>query len=293
MEGEISAFVLYLNDTKHAAENTIASYERDLNQFGTYLKNQERNGICSVTETDLASYLLELEREGKSAATILRRVAALKAFYSYLYKQGEIKRDPAENLKGPHIEKKEPEILTTQEVTRLLDTTKGSTPKLLRDSAMMELLYATGIRVSELVSLRVEDINLKMEYIRCRNAKRERIIPFGRVAKEALNRYLAEGRTKLAGVDSPWLFTNCSGHPMSRQGFWKLIKEYGRKAGIPHELTPHVLRHSFAAHLIENGADLRAVQEMMGHADLATTQMYVHMKESRIRQTYAAAHPRQ
>ena len=180
-----------------------------------------------------------------------------------------------------------------EETSRLLDQPNGNTPKELRDHAMLELLYATGIRVSELISLKLSDMNLKLEYITCKDAHKERIIPFGEVAKEALQHYLEEGRSYLVSEEgSEYLFTNCSGKEMSRQGFWKLIKAYGKKAGIETEITPHMLRHSFAAHLVSNGADLKAVQEMLGHADISTTQIYAQMKQSRIREVYAKAHPK-
>ena len=180
-----------------------------------------------------------------------------------------------------------------EETSRLLEQPNGNTPKELRDRAMLELLYATGIRVSELISLKLSDMNLNLEYITCKDAHKERIIPFGEVAKEALQRYLEEGRPYLVSEEgSEYLFTNCSGKEMSRQGFWKLIKAYGKKAGIETEITPHMLRHSFAAHLVSNGADLKAVQEMLGHADISTTLIYAQMKQSRIREVYAKAHPR-
>ena len=249
--------------------------------------------MTQITATNLNSYILYLEKEGKKPSTISRCIASMKAFFQYLLKQGILKEDLTEELKSPKIEKKVPEILSTEEVECLLKQTKGSTPKELRDCAMLELLYATGIRVSELIGLKLTDVNLKMEYIKCQDAHKERVIPFGNVAKNAVSRYLAEGRTELVQeAESPWLFTNCSGQPMSRQGFWKLIKGYGKKAGIHHEITPHTLRHSFAAHLVNNGADLRAVQEMMGHSDIATTQIYARMNQTHIREVYAKAHPR-
>lgn len=180
-----------------------------------------------------------------------------------------------------------------EEVEQLLNQTKGSTPKELRDCAMLELLYATGIRVSELIHLQIDDINLQMEYIKCRDAHKERIVPFGSMAKEAVSQYLKEGRNALVKEnENPWLFTNCSGQPMTRQGFWKLVKGYGKKAGIRNEITPHTLRHSFAAHLVNNGADLHSVQEMLGHSDISTTQIYARINQNKIREVYTKAHPR-
>ena len=293
MKQEIEAFIRYLKEIRHASENTTDSYERDLRKLEHYLSEQGISQVTQITATNLNSYILYLEKEGKKPSTISRCIASMKAFFQYLLKQGILKEDLTEELKSPKIEKKVPEILSTEEVECLLKQTKGSTPKELRDCAMLELLYATGIRVSELIGLKLTDVNLKMEYIKCQDAHKERIIPFGNVAKNAVSRYLAEGRTELVQeAESPWLFTNCSGQPMSRQGFWKLIKGYGKKAGIHHEITPHTLRHSFAAHLVNNGADLRAVQEMMGHSDIATTQIYARMNQTHIREVYAKAHPR-
>ena len=293
MKQEIEAFIRYLKEVRHASENTTDSYERDLRKLEHYLSEQGISQVTQITATNLNLYILYLEKEGKKPSTISRCIASMKAFFQYLLKQGILKEDLTEELKSPKIEKKVPEILSTEEVECLLKQTKGSTPKELRDCAMLELLYATGIRVSELIGLKLTDVNLKMEYIKCQDAHKERIIPFGNVAKNAVSRYLAEGRTELVQeAESPWLFTNCSGQPMSRQGFWKLIKGYGKKAGIHHEITPHTLRHSFAAHLVNNGADLRAVQEMMGHSDIATTQIYARMNQTHIREVYAKAHPR-
>ncbi len=293
MKQEIEAFIRYLKEVRHASENTTDSYERDLRKLEHYLSEQGISQVTQVTATNLNSYILYLEKEGKKPSTISRCIASMKAFFQYLMKQGILKEDITEELKSPKIEKKVPEILSTEEVECLLKQTKGSSPKELRDCAMLELLYATGIRVSELIGLKLTDVNLKMEYIKCQDAHKERIIPFGNVAKDAVSRYLLEGRTELVQeAESPWLFTNCSGQPMSRQGFWKLIKGYGKKAGIHHEITPHTLRHSFAAHLVNNGADLRAVQEMMGHSDIATTQIYARMNQTHIREVYAKAHPR-
>ena len=275
------------------SDNTAVSYERDLKKLWSYLEEQGITQVTEITATSLNSYILFLEREGKKPSTISRSIASMKAFFTYLKRQGIQKEDLAEDLHAPKIEKKVPEILSPEEVERLLDQARGSTPKELRDCAMLELLYATGIRVSELIHLQMEDINLQMEYIKCRDAHKERIVPFGNVAREAVFRYLDQGRMELVKEkENPWLFTNCSGQPMSRQGFWKLIKGYGKKAGIRHEITPHTLRHSFAAHLVHNGADLHAVQEMLGHSDISTTQIYARMNQSRIREVYAKAHPR-
>lgn len=293
MTQDIENFIQYLHQVKQTSENTEISYARDLRKMCRYLTAQGISAVDEVTATSLNSYVLFLEKEGRKPATISRSIASMKAFYHYMEKEKHITDDPSEHLKAPKIEKKMPTILSTEEVTRLLEEPNGASPKELRDKAMLELLYATGIRVSELISLKVKDVNLKMEYLTCSDAHKERIIPFGTVAKEALQRYLEQGRPKLIEDDSSeWLFTNCSGQAMSRQGFWKLMKSYGRKAGIEAEITPHMLRHSFAAHMVSNGADLKAVQEMLGHSDISTTQIYTQVSPNRIREVYMKAHPR-
>lgn len=293
MNDEIQRFIVYLKEVKKTSENTVLSYERDLKKFNKYCMEQGISSVNQITATGLNSYVLYLEKQGLKPATISRGIASLKAFFHFLQREGYVKRDVAEDLKAPKVEKKMPSVLTQEETIRLLNQAKGSSPKKLRDSAMLELLYATGIRVSELISLKLEDVNLKMEYISCRDGSKERIVPFGKAAKEKLQSYLVEGRPELIKDDtSDYLFTNCSGHAMSRQGFWKLVKGYGKKAGITAELTPHTLRHSFAMHLVSNGADLHAVQEMLGHSDISTTQVYANMNQSRIREVYAKAHPR-
>lgn len=293
MGNHIDAFILYLHNMKKTSENTEMSYRRDLYKVQVFMENRGIGDVNDITKDDLNAYVESMETQKFAAATISRNIASLKAFFHYLVKEEIVTEDIAEELKAPKIEKKIPEILTMDEVIRLLDQPKGDSPKEIRDKAMMELLYATGIRVSELISLKVSDVNLKMGYILCRDANKERIIPFGREAKNALVKYLDKTREEMiGGNDSDVLFSNCSGQAMSRQGFWKLIKYYAKKADIKSEITPHTLRHSFAAHLVENGADLRSVQEMLGHSDISTTQIYANMNHNHIREVYAKAHPR-
>lgn len=293
MNTEINAFIVYLHNVKKTSENTEQSYRRDLMKVRNYMEQQGIEDVKKITITNLNSYILFLEKNKFSAATISRNIASLKAFYHYMFKTGMVMEDMAETLHAPKIEKKMPEILTTDEVVRLLEQPLGNSPKEIRDKAMLELLYATGIRVTELVHLKLEDINLQMGYLLCRDGGKERIIPFGSEAKNALLRYLEGTRAAMIkDQESEYLFVNCSGQPMSRQGFWKLVKYYAKKAGILADITPHTLRHSFAAHLVENGADLRSVQEMLGHSDISTTQIYANMNHSRIREVYAKAHPR-
>ena len=246
-----------------------------------------------ITETSLNSYMLYLERNHFATSTVSRSVASIRAFFQYLYKEHKIVTDPAQHLRPPRVEKKMPEILTVEEVDLLLRQPSATTPKGIRDKAMLELLYATGIRVSELIRLEVSDVNLYVGYITCRDQEKERIIPYGAAAKKALQSYLHGVRESfLRDEECSLLFTNCSGKAMSRQGFWKVLKMYAGAAGIEKDITPHTLRHSFAAHLIQNGADLKSVQEMMGHSDISTTQMYLNMNTYKIRDVYAKTHPR-
>ena len=279
----------YLHNVKKTSRNTELSYQRDLMKMMHFLQKQKVEDAKEVTETTLNSYILDLEKNGMSAATASRNIASMKGFYLYLWKEGSISSDPAEKLKAPKVEKKLPEIMSVEEMERLLRQPGDRTSKCLRDTAMLELLYATGIRVTELISLKMDDVNWKLDYIVCRDRNKKRIIPFGPKAKKALEHYLKEARGQLIGDKKcEMLFPNCSGEGMSRQGFWKLMKGYGKKAGIEAEITPHMLRHSFAAHMVGNGADLKSVQEMLGHSDISTTMMYA----ARTREIYAKAHPR-
>ncbi len=293
MESYIEGFVKYLTEIKKSSKNTILSYQRDLRKFFAYLGDAGITDIKKVNNTSLNSYILYMERENFAPSTVSRNIATLKAFFNYLFKQGILEHDPAERLKAPKVEKKIPGILTVEEVTLLLSQPSGNSNKEIRDKAMLELLYATGIRVSELISLTLDDLNMTSGYIRVQEGSRERVIPFGSVAKQALKNYLSNARTgMIASDDETVLFTNCSGQPMSRQGFWKVLKQYAKRAGIEEDITPHTLRHSFAAHLVENGADLHSVQEMLGHSDVSTTQIYARITNNRIREVYAKAHPR-
>ena len=290
---ETEEFITYLREVKKTSRNTELSYKRDLVKLENYLAGQGISDVTKVSVTTLQSYILYMERSGFASATVSRNIASIKAFFHFLFRKGYIKEDISEDLKAPKIEKKLPEILTTEEVNRLLEQPRGASPKDLRDRAMLELLYATGIRVSELISLNMSDVNLQVGYIMCRDARKERVVPFGAPAKRALGEYIKNARPMMiADQSSDVLFTNCSGQPMSRQGFWKLVKYYARKAGITSDITPHTLRHSFAAHLVENGADLRSVQEMLGHSDISTTQIYANMSQNRLREVYAKNFPR-
>ena len=266
MRGEVDRFEQYLREVKQASENTVQSYRRDLMQMITYLEEKEIREAAKVTKTSLHGYILHMEEQGKAATTISRMMAAIKAFFNYECMQARIRRNPAESLHAPKVEKKAPVILSVDQVSALLAQPSGQTPKEIRDKAMLALLYATGIRVSELIGIQMEDINMNIGFLVCRDGERERTIPFGRSAKAALEEYLEHARNELLrGKGSDYFFVNCTGGAMSRQGFWKIIKYYGEKAGIEEDITPHTLRHSFAAHLIARGADMRAVQTILGH----------------------------
>lgn len=293
MEGLIGVFLEYLQNVKNTSANTIMSYKRDLLKWDDFMGIQGITDIKEVEEQHLLIFIEYLEKKKFKAATISRNIASIKAFYHYLFKEQLVEKDISEVLHAPKVEKKLPEIMSMDDAIKLIEQPKGNKPKELRDRAMLELLYATGIRVSELIRLKTSDVNMQMSYIICRDGSKERMVPFGNTAKRTLFQYLENGRDALlVNYGAEELFVNCSGQPMSRQGFWKIIKYYARQAGIEAEITPHTLRHSFAAHLVENGADLRSVQEMMGHSDIATTQKYARINTNQIREVYAKTHPR-
>ena len=293
MKNAIREFITYLHNIKQTSNNTEISYERDLNKMAAYLERQGVYNPLKVTETDLNGYLSYLRRNKFAASTISRSVASIRAFYQFLFRAHQIVQDPSENLKPPKVEKKTPEILTVEEVELLLRQPSLDTAKGLRDKAMLELLYATGMRVSELMHLKVSDVNLNLGYVDCSEGARERVIPFGNVCKRALVQYLEQGREAFQRKgETDILFPNCSGKMMSRQGFWKVLKGYASAAGITTDITPHTLRHSFAAHMLQNGADIKSLQEMLGHSDISTTQMYLNLNMNRMRDVYMQAHPR-
>ena len=289
----IEEFVEYLTNVKRASKNTIASYRRDLVKLNNFLTDSECTELDEITGTNLNSYILMIEKQGMSTATVSRNIASIKAFFLFLLKKGLIKEDPSENLKPPKIEKKSPVILTVEEIGLLLEQPKGASPKDIRDKAMLELLYATGIRVSELINLKVKDVNLSMNYIKCHDNNKERVIPITTEARDALYYYLKNAREVMCKEEQEYLFINCQGAPMTRQGFWKIIKYYASKAGIKKDTTPHTIRHSFAMHLVNNGADLKSVQEMLGHSDISTTQIYMKASaNTKLKEVYDKAHPR-
>ncbi|MFZ5633228.1 MAG: site-specific tyrosine recombinase XerD [Bacillota bacterium] len=294
MDRAIRDFLNFLAVERGLARNTVVSYRSDLVFFKNFCQRKGFDPLGQDGRGAVPAYLLELKKEGKSAATISRRLAALKSLYRFLINDGRLEADPTENLESPKKVQKLPRVLTTGEVDRLLAQPRTSTPAGLRDKAMLELLYATGMRVSELVSLDRGGINLEEGYIRCLGkGSKERIVPIGQVAGHYMQAYLQRARAKLMGKSgSQYLFLNRYGNKMTRQGFWKIIKKYTARAGIKKDITPHTLRHSFATHLLENGADLRAVQELLGHADISTTQIYTHLTGSRLKDVYRKTHPR-
>ncbi len=293
MEKHIQDYILYLRDVKQKSKNTELSYARDLKKLNIFCADLGIMSASDVTDEVFSRYVAHMNDEGMKPTTISRNIASAKAFFAFLLEMGYVNHNPVITTKAPKVEKKIPGILTMDETARLLEQPSMDNPKGLRDRAMLELLYATGIRVSELINLRVSDLNMKAEYMVCKDSNKERVIPFGTVAKDAVKNYLKKGRPAMVEDENiDLLFTNCSGQPMSRQGFWKLIKGYGKKAGIQSELTPHTLRHSFAAHLVSNGADIHSVQEMLGHSDISTTQIYAQMTHSKLQEEYKKAHPR-
>ena len=292
MADYVALYRTYLEEEKHAQANTLSSYMRDITQYSTWLS--DRGGdLRKVKKETVAEYFEYLNSKGKSPATITRATASVKSFYSYMVSTGAMKSNPAKALSGMKVERKYPEILTSKEVELFLEQPKCVDEKGFRDHAMLELLYATGIRVSELIGLNIDDVNLTVGFIRCVSRDKERIIPLYTTAVKALQDYVKDIRPRIVANDTePALFVNMNGERMSRQGFWKIIKFYQEKAEITKEVTPHTLRHSFAVHLLENGADLRSIQEMLGHADISSTQIYTHVVQKQLKDVYHKAHPR-
>jgi integrase/recombinase XerD len=291
--GCFEAFENYLVSEKKASQNTLSSYLRDIRQFGDYLDSHMDSGFTDVDDEALSEYIAWLRAAGKSVATVSRCIASLKCFYAFLATNGYVELNPAMKLVPDKTTQKLPRILTSKEVELLLEQPECTDLKGYRDRAMLELLYATGIRVSELIALDVSDVNLGAGVIRCSSHDKERVIPLYPAAIRALSEYIEFIRPQMiAHPDEQSLFVNVSGDRMSRQGFWKIIKSYQAKAHIEKTITPHTLRHSFAAHLLENGADLRSIQEMLGHADISSTQIYSHLINKQLKDIYNKAHPR-
>ena len=290
---DIARFGAYLSDEKHSSRNTVSSYLRDTTQFAEYLHNYCDIDLREADSAAVQDYMDWMLSHGKSAASVTRFLASVKSFYSYMVAAGELKKNPAQGVAAAKVERKYPEILTAKEVELFLEQPKCVDEKGYRDHAMLELLYATGIRVSELISLNEEDVSLSASFIRAQSKGKERIIPLYPAAVKALSHYMKEVRPQLlADPEETALFVNMNGERMSRQGFWKIVKHYQETAGISKDITPHTLRHSFAVHLLKNGADLRSIQEMLGHADISSTQIYTHVVKKHLKDVYQKAHPR-
>lgn len=297
MEDQVKDFIHYLIVERNLAHNTIVSYERDLKKYVQYLQKVEQ--LChwnDVTRFHIMQFLKFLKEKGSSPKTIARHLASVRSFHQFLLREKAVDQDPTVHIETPQLPRKLPNVLSMAEVEALLEAPKQNTPFSIRDKAMLELLYATGIRVSELIQLNTSDVHLTMGFIRCYGkGRKERIVPIGKMATEALKRYIEQGRPELLqrkkGTTDA-LFLNHHGERLTRQGCWKILKRLAQEANIQKQLTPHTLRHSFATHLLENGADLRAVQEMLGHADISTTQIYTHVTKTRLKDVYKQFHPR-
>lgn len=293
MEVLVQKYVDFLENEKGLSDNTLQSYRRDIQQYISYLNEMNVSNIAGVNKTAVITYLLYLQKKGRATSTISRNLASIRSFFQYLNKVNIVEQDPTRNLESPKVEKKLPQILSTQEVELLLEQPKCVDLKGYRDKAMLELLYATGIRVSELINLDMDDINLEMGFIKCNKGNKERVIPLGTIAMQAIEEYINKARKMMIhNPNETALFVNCNGRRLTRQGFWKIIKLYKNQAKISKEITPHTLRHSFAAHLLENGADLKSIQEMLGHSDISSTQIYAQLTKNRIKEVYKKTHPR-
>ncbi|QXM06074.1 site-specific tyrosine recombinase XerD [Crassaminicella indica] len=290
----LDGFTHYLAHEKEVSKNTLESYKRDISQFIDFFKDKNIEHIKDINKTTIITYLLYLQKIGKATSTISRNLASIRSFCKFLLNEKYIDKDPTIHLESPKSEKRLPAVLTLKEVELLLAQPDENSAKGIRDKAMLELLYATGIRVSELVALDHSHVNLDMSYIKCcNNHLKERIIPIGSMAKKALEKYIKTVRNNIVKEETEKaLFVNYCGTRLTRQGFWKIIKKYTQKAKIDKKITPHTLRHSFATHLLQNGADLKSVQEMLGHSDISTTQIYTLLTKSKIKEVYNKTHPR-
>jgi len=289
----VRAYENYLSKVKNASANTVASYMRDIRQFAQWLRENEDLDVVDASQSNIADYLNHMDMEGRSGATQSRCLASLKNFYAYVVSSGFLEQSPVGKIHVERGEKKDPQILTSKEIELLLAQPVCVDAKGYRDKAMLEVMYATGIRVTELINLDLADVNLELSIIKCAGSKKSRAIPLYPAARKALASYLDNVRsTLIAEPNEQALFVNISGARMSRQGFWKILKHYQSTAHIDKEITPHTLRHSFAVHLLENGADIGSVQELMGHSDISSTQVYTHMINQKLKSVYAQCHPK-
>ena len=292
MEEQLNLFFRFLENEKKVSLNTLQSYKRDLKQFEKYLETSEE-GYKDLTNEGIKDYIKYMQEEGKKPSTISRGLASIRSFYQYEAKNKIVEKDPTEGIQSPKIEKRVPSVLTSNEVALLLEQPKNVDLKGTRDKAMLEFAYATGMRVTEIISLNVEDISLETGYATCRNGKKERTVPIGEMSLKALKDYMLNARQTMIKDDSEKaLFVNVNGQRLTRQGFWKIIKYYKEQAHIDKDITPHVLRHSFATHLLQNGADLKSIQTMLGHSDILSTQIYMQFQDESLKNVYKKAHPR-
>ena len=292
MDKQIESFLDFMKNDKKLSNNTLQSYRRDIMQYQKYVNENDIN-YAKVNGKQIKDYLQYLNDVNKKASTISRNLASLRLFYQFLLRNKKVKSDPTEGIQSPKVEKRVPSILTSQEVSLLLEQPKNVDLKGIRDKAMLEFAYATGMRVTEIISLNVEDVSLEEGTVTCKTGSKQRNIPLGKISLKALQEYIEDSRPILIKTESEKaLFVNINGRRLTRQGFWKIVKFYKDQAHITKEITPHVLRHSFATHLLQNGAELKAIQTMLGHSDIASTQIYMQFQDESIKNAYRKAHPR-
>ena len=292
MEKQIKQFLDFLQNEKRVSNNTLQSYSRDIHQYESYLSQNHINYV-KVDNKSIDDYLKHLQQNGKKTSTISRSLASIRSFYQYLMRVKKIKHDPTESIQSPRVEKRVPNVLTAEEVEKLLSQPKDVDLKGTRDKAMLEVAYATGMRVTEIISLNVEDVDLENGFISCKSANRQRNIPLGSISIAALREYIRDARPiMIKNEDETSLFVNVNGKRLTRQGFWKIVKYYKEQAHIEKDITPHILRHSFATHLLQNGAELKAIQTMLGHSDISSTQVYTQFQDAGLKDIYKRTHPR-
>ena len=292
MEKQIKLFLEFIQNEKKLSDNTLQSYRRDILQYEDYVEKNRLN-YAKVKEDDIRKYLEYLHGIGKKTSTISRSLASIRSFYQFLLRVRKIKKDPTEKIESPKIEKKAPSVLTAKEVELLLEQPKDIDLKGTRDKAMLEFAYATGMRVTEIISLNIDDVNLEEGYVVCKNGNKKRNIPLGTISLNALKEYITDARkVMIKNEKEQSLFVNVNGGRLTRQGFWKIVKYYKEQAHIEKDITPHVLRHSFATHLLQNGADLKSIQTMLGHSDISSTQVYMQFQDEGLKNIYRKAHPR-
>ncbi len=292
MDKQIKLFLEFLQKDKKLSDNTLQSYRRDILQYKKYLESNEMN-YSKIEEEDIKKYLKELKKIGKKTSTISRNLATIRSFYQFLIRSKKISEDPTSNVQSPKIEKRVPSVLTSEEVELLLDQPQDVDLKGTRDKAMLEFAYATGMKVTEIIDLNIDDVDFENSIVNCKSGKKTRVIPMGSLAEKALDEYVNDARSILIKSENDKaLFVNMNGQRLTRQGFWKIVKYYKEKAHIEKDITPHVLRHSFATHLLQNGADLKSIQAMLGHSDVSSTQIYKQFETNELKEIYKRTYPR-